>query len=78
MPSGRALMTPALASGLDCAILKPVDREMRAVAVPAELVRGCLARICEADREEVPQRQAEPGLSKGSSGVASEERSLYG
>jgi hypothetical protein len=78
LPSDRAFLTPALAGGLDCAILKPVDREMRAVALPAELVLGCLARRCKADREEVPQRQAEPGLSKESSGVASEERSLYG
>jgi hypothetical protein len=43
LPSGRAFLAPALASGLDCAILKPVKREMRAVAVPAELVLGCLA-----------------------------------
>ena len=78
LPSDRALMTPALASGLGCAILKPLDREMRAAAVPTELVPGCLARRCEADREEVPQRQAEAGLSRESSGVASEERSLYG
>ena len=78
LPTDRTFLTLALAGGLDCAILKPLDREMRAAAVPAELVLGCLARRCEADREEVPQRQAEPGLSKESSGAASEERSLYG
>ena len=78
LPSDRAFLTLALASVLDCAILEPLGREMRAAAVPTELVPGCLARRCEADREEVPQRQAEPGLSKESSGAASEERSLYG
>jgi cobalamin-dependent methionine synthase I len=36
----RAFLTLALAAGLDCAILDPLDREMRAVLVAAELVLG--------------------------------------
>ena len=36
----RVFLTLALAAGLDCAILDPLDREMRAVLVAAELVLG--------------------------------------
>jgi len=36
----RAFLTLALAAGLDCAILDPLDREMRAALVAAELVLG--------------------------------------
>ena len=78
LPSDRIFLTPALASVLDCTILKPLDREMRAATVPAELVPGYLVSRCEADREEVPQRQAEPGLPQESSGAMSKERNLYG
>jgi 5-methyltetrahydrofolate--homocysteine methyltransferase len=33
-------LTLALAAGLDCAILDPLDREMKAALVAAELVLG--------------------------------------
>ena len=36
----RAFLTLALAAGLDCAIIDPLDREMRAALVTAELVLG--------------------------------------
>jgi cobalamin-dependent methionine synthase I len=36
----RAFLTLALAAGLDCAILDPLDRELKAVLVAAELVLG--------------------------------------
>jgi cobalamin-dependent methionine synthase I len=36
----RAFLTLALAAGLDCAILDPLDRETRAALVAAELVLG--------------------------------------
>ena len=36
----RAFLTLALAAGLDCAILDPLDREMKAALVAAELVLG--------------------------------------
>jgi 5-methyltetrahydrofolate--homocysteine methyltransferase len=36
----RAFLTLALAAGLDCAILDPLDREMKATLVAAELVLG--------------------------------------
>jgi len=36
----RAFLTLALAAGLDCAILDPLDREMKAALVTAELVLG--------------------------------------
>ncbi len=36
----RAFLTLALAAGLDCAILDPLDRELRATLLAAELVLG--------------------------------------
>jgi len=36
----RAFLTLALAAGLDCAILDPLDREMKAALIAAELVLG--------------------------------------
>lgn len=36
----RAFLTLALAAGLDCAILDPLDREMKAALVAAELILG--------------------------------------
>jgi cobalamin-dependent methionine synthase I len=36
----RAFLTLALAAGLDCTILDPLDCEMRAALVTAELVLG--------------------------------------
>ena len=36
----RAFLTLSLAAGLDCAILDPLDREMKATLVAAELVLG--------------------------------------
>ncbi|HEY74258.1 MAG: methyltetrahydrofolate--corrinoid methyltransferase [Chloroflexi bacterium] len=36
----RTFLTLALAAGLDCAIIDPLDREMRAALVTAELVLG--------------------------------------
>jgi len=46
----RAFLTLALAAGLDCTILDPLDCEMRAALVAAELVLGrdnyCLNYTC--------------------------------